>query len=215
MKKTLILLVVFLLIGCKNTSDGTNSDSKSLPPKISASDSGAQTSPINSSNLDNYMFREDVQYVDLRSAKMILEEGYVAGFEFIPYYSIIASFSEYDALFQMKTVIGEDGTRYPAGQVGGFVPQYLESEQLVKNLFSRDKYIFLISQGGSEGSYLIKLLLQLGYDGEKIYNVGGVSHNEGIASYKSIKSNKYYVEGNGTWKAKIDYDYLSDLTPIN
>ena len=103
----------------------------------------------------------------------------------------------------------------PAGQVGGFVPQYLESEQLVKNLFSRDKYIFLISQGGSEGSYLIKLLLQLGYDGEKIYNVGGVSHNEGIASYKSIKSNKYYVEGNGTWKAKIDYDYLSDLTPIN
>ena len=215
MKKIIILVVVFLLVGCKNTSDNTDIDSNALPAKVSATDSGARTSPINSSNLDKYMFRDDVQYVDLRSAKMVLEEGYVAGFEFIPYYSIIASFNEYDALFQMRTVIGEDGTRYPAGQVGGFVPQYLESEQLVKNLFSRDKYIFLISQGGSEGSYLIKLLLQLGYNGEKIYNVGGVSHNEGIASYKSVESNKYYVKGNGTWKAKIDYDYLSDLTPIS
>jgi hypothetical protein len=75
------------------------------------------------------MFRDDVQYVDLRSSYMVLEEGYVAGFEFIPYYNIIASFSEGQTLYQMvaKNGIG-------AGQVGGFEAQFEESESIIKML---------------------------------------------------------------------------------
>lgn len=200
-------MVCLLFVGgCK---DNENNEMPKIPTKITEEDTSVPTSPINSHNLDNYMFRDDVQYVDLRSSYMVLEEGYVAGFEFIPYYNIIASFSEGQALYQM---VAKDGIG--AGQVGGFEAQFEESESIIKRMFAKNKYIFFISQGGSESSYMINLLLQLGYDGNLLYNVGGVSNSEGIESYKSISTNKYYVEGNGGFDVSVNYDFVSELTPI-
>ena len=77
------------------------------------------------------------------------------------------------------------------------------------------KYIFLISQGGSESAYVINLLLQLGYDGNLLYNVGGVSNSEGPTPYKDVEGNKYYVEGHSGFNPSVSYDFVSDLTPIN
>ena len=212
MKKIGIFLMccVILFTGCKKSDD----TQVNIPSKIKTTDSSSTSSPINSSTLDQYMFRDDVQYVDLRDSKMVLEEGYVAGFEFVPYYSIIASFSSGTALYQMRRVIDGDKV-YVAGQIGGFVAQYEESESIINLLFSKDKYIFFISQGGSESAYIINLLVQLGYNGDLLYNVGGVTNSEGLPSYKSIKSNKYYIDGIGDYNLNITYGFLDELTPIN
>jgi hypothetical protein len=90
----------------------------------------------------------------------------------------------------MAYVTDKDGNTIPPGQVGGFVPQYEQSKNIITSLFEKDKYIFLISQGGSESSYVINLLVQLGYDASLLYNVGGITNGEGIKSYKSIETNK-------------------------
>ena len=205
-----VILTLFMIAGCSN-KDNFNV----IPNKINPTDNAANTSPINSFNLDNYMNREDVQYIDLRSGSMILQEGYVAGFKFVPYYSIIASFTSNDTLYQMKTTTDKEGNSYYAGQIGGFVAQYEESQSIIESIFDKNKYIFLLSQGGSESAYVINLLIQLGYDGNLLYNVGGVSNSEGIASYKSIDTNKYYVSGIGNYGVTATYDFLKDLTPIN
>jgi len=209
-----MFILSFCFVGCNDESNNNEAIELEIPSKHNPIDSASRTSPVNSHNLDEYMFRDDVQYVDLRNPEMILQDGYVAGFSFIPYYSVIASFNAKECLYQMKTVIDEEGNRYPAGQVGGFVAQYEESEILMKSLFAKDKYIFIISQGGSEASYLIKLLLQLGYDGNLLYNVGGVSNGEGIASYKSIETNKYFVSGSGNLDVTTQYAFTDDLTPL-
>ena len=200
-----ILTLALIFTGCNKQ----NNDLKKIPLKDNEYDISSVNSPINPYNLDEYMFRKDIQYVDLRSPRMILEEGYVAGFEFIPFYSIIGSFTSDRTLYRMKSV----GNVSP-GEVGGFIAQYEESERIIKELFNQDKPIFFISQAGSESGYVINLLLQLGYDGNLLYNVGGVSNSEGVASYKSITTNKYYVAGPGNFDVVTTYNFVDRLTPI-
>lgn len=203
MKKILVvIMILFFAVGCSKNNN--------IPKKQNAVDNSAINSPINSTNLDEYMNRDDVQYIDLRSSRMVLEEGYVAGFSFVPFYNIIASFSGEGTLYKMEKV-GEN----KAGAVGGFVALYEESDNIIKSLFDENKYIFLISQGGSESAYVINLLLQLGYDGNLLYNVGGVSNSEGPTPYKDVEGNKYYVEGHSGFNPSVSYDFVSDLTPIN
>jgi len=207
-----LLLVVLLITGCNKESVTKSSQ---IPSKINSTDNDPITSPINTLNLDEYMFREDVQYVDLRSSRMVLEEGYVAGFEFIPFYNVVASFSEKSALYQMKRTTDNEGNVYFAGEIGGFVAQFEESQTVIETLFDKNKYIFFISQGGTECGYMINLLIQLGYNSKLLYNVGGVSNSEGVASYRSIETNKYYVSGIGDFGVDVSYDYFENLTPIN
>lgn len=211
MKKIVaILMTIFLFAGCKKE----NNNIITIPSKENVFDTSPITSPINSTNLDNYLFREDVQYVDVRDAKGVLQDGYISGFVSIPYYSIIASFNEYEALYKMENIEKDDGSIIYAGQVGGFVPQYEESEDIIKSLFSSNKYIFIVSFSGSESAYVINLLIQLGYNPSLLYNVGGVGGSAGITGYDDIDSNKYFVEGIGNFDISVKYDFYKELTPI-
>lgn len=227
-KKIILLLSVLLLCGCNEVSssiDSVNSSNDSstalsssadfsLPVKTASNDNSARTSPINSQNLDQYLFRSDIQYVDLRNIDMVVEEGYVCGFEFIPFYQIICSFTSTTTLYSMsrKTI---DEEIISAGQIGSFTANYVESLEQIESLFSKEKPIFLISQGGSESSYMINLLIQLGYDESKLYNVGGVSNNEGISAYRDVKTNKYYVSaGVSGIEVSVDFTFTETLTPI-
>ena len=214
MKKNAVLALVFTLLfcGCKENHDN---ETVNIPSKLIATDNNPITSPVNTKNLDKYMFRDDVQYVDLRSPKMIMNEGYVAGFQFIPYYSIIAAFSSDVTLYRMENKYSESGEYVQAGRVGGFTAQYEESKSIIESLFSKKKYIFLISQGGTESGYVINLLIQLGYNPDLLYNIGGVMNSEGVPPYSSIESNKYFVEGHGDMGITFKYDFMNDLTPIS
>ena len=204
---------LLLITSC---SCSTSDDSiKNIPSKANATDTAALTSPINTLNIDEYMFRDDVQYVDVRTFDDISQDGYIAGFQFIPFYSLIASFLPSESLYQMKNVKLESGDTVHAGQVGGFVAQYEESESIINQLFAKNKYIFIVSQAGSESAYLINLLIQLGYDGNLLYNIGGVTGSPGVTAYKDTTNNKYYVSGIGNYQLAVNYDLFDDLTPIS
>lgn len=206
-----ILGLMLLFVGC--SKDGTNLV-KNIPLKEKTTDNNPITSPINTINIDEYLFRDDSQYVDLRASRLVLEEGYVSGFQFIPFYNIIGSHGAGYTLYQMKNDVYVDGKLISPGQVGSFEPQFEESESIIRGLFNKNKYIFFISQGGTECGYMINLLIQLGYDGNLLYNVGGVSNSEGVPSYRSIDTNKYYVAGHSGFDVSVEYDFIEDLTPI-
>ena len=206
-----MLVVMFFLCGCSKKDDNQIKD---IPLKENVTDNDPITSPINTINIDQYLFRDDVQYVDLRASRLILEEGYVSGFEFIPFYNIIGSHGSGYTLYKMKNDVYVDGKLISPGQVGSFEAQFEESESIIRGLFNKNKYIFFISQGGTECGYMINLLIQLGYDGNLLYNVGGVSNSEGVPSYRSIETNKYYVAGHSGFDVSVEYNFIEDLTPI-
>ena len=39
-------------------------------------------------------------------------------------------------------------------------------------------------------------------------------NQESMPSYKSIETNKYFVEGHGNLEMTFKYDFMDDLTPI-
>lgn len=207
----IILVAIFVLVGCGKDDE---EQVKEIPLKEAATDNNPITSPINTVNIDEYLFRDDVQYVDLRSSYMVLQEGYVSGFQFIPFYNIIGSHGAGYTLYQMKNDVYIDDKLISPGQTGSFEAQFEESESIIRDLFDKNKYIFFISQGGTECGYMINLLIQLGYDGNLLYNVGGVSNSEGVPSYRSIETNKYYVAGHSGFNVSVEYDFIEDLTPI-
>ena len=214
MKKTLITLLMLMGL-CSGCNCSSKDKIRNIPKKENSTDVATFQSPINADDLDKYLFRDDVQYVDLREMSFVVSSGYIAGFEFIPYHSLIASFSGENTLYKMVNKYDENGKLINAGTIGGFEPQYEESLQIIKTLFDEDKYIFFVSQAGSEGSYMINLLIQLGYDGNKLYNICGVVGTEGVASYLSAGNKKYFIEGNTSLKVNASYSLKSNLTPIN
>ena len=122
------LSFVFLLISCNNNTDD-------IPPKINANGVVAYDSSITCANIDNFLFRDDCIYVDLRPISWALKDGYIAGFQFFPFYDMIASYSYNDKLFYFEPKTNEDGSSLTLGEPGTFSPNYVESVQVINELF--------------------------------------------------------------------------------
>lgn len=215
MKKVIFLIACLLLVGCVNKNPYEN-----VPDKININGVGIDDSSVTTLNIDNYLFREDSIYVDLRPYSWVIKDGHIAGFSFYPFYEMIASRKSSDArLFTMSKVELEDGSEIPGGAVGTFTPNYVESEEFINDLFPKDKYIFAISQSGLECTYFLSLLLQLGYDGCKLYNVGGFGVGTGFdnIAYTNIDNPKYLVAGNinVSNSEDINLNFNKNLTPIS
>lgn len=211
MKKIILFfLFCFLLISCSNN--------KNIPSKINANSVAINDSGVNTSNIDDYLFRKDVVYVDLRPYSWVAKDGHIAGFSFFPFYDLIAHRKNDDRLFKMDVVYKDDGNKILGGEIGSFTPNFMESEMVINRLFPKDKYIFTISQSGLEGCYFLNLLIQLGYEPSKLYNVGGFSISTGFENlaYTSIENPKYLVKGNPilTDVQDITFDFMKNLTPI-
>ncbi len=207
MKKILFLITTIILL-CSCTTQTTNPyefvPEKNKPNGISIDDSS-----ITTQNIDYYLFRDDVIYVDLRPYSWVAYDGYIAGFSFFPYYDFFAHHTLKDRLFYME---GSKGT------VGSFIPNYVESEAVIASLFPKDKYIFAISQSGDECYYFFNLLLQCGYDVSKLYNIGGFANDAGFKhiAYKNLENPKYLVEGNRfiDTQSNVTLNFMKNLTPI-
>lgn len=222
MKKFLLLLSsTLLLTGCFNNS---NEDLyKDIPVKNDINGVTIEASSVNTQNIDNYLFRDDTVYVDLRPYNEIAKEGHIAGFSFFPYYDLIATMEgtsdskgnpKDNRLFKMKN------DRGMLGQIGNFEPNYVESEQVINKLFPKDKYIFAITISNNECMYFLNLLIQYGYNPAMLYNIGGFSIGTGFynIAYKNIENPKYLVEGNpliDTSEDSITFNFMKDLTPLN
>ena len=220
-KMTLLIISFFLLIGCFSCKQTENY--LEIPVKKDPSGVSIESSSINTQNIDNYLFRDDVVYVDLRPYAEVAKEGHIAGFGFYPFYDFIATMegskdidgsAKDNRLFKMKNERGK------LGQVGNFEPNYVESVQILNTLFPKDKYIFAITISCNESIYFLNLLIQYGYQPEKLYNIGGFSVGTGLENkaYTKIENPQYLVKGNAlipTSGQNITFDFMNELTPID
>ena len=139
---------------------------------------------INESTIDEYLNREDSVYRDMR----MLEDpgnyeaiggdkflsGYIEGFEVIPLPYIIPVTglpSEVGDTYTGITLFYDDN--------GTYVANYEESLDMLEALFPKDKAIFLMCGGGGYSGMMKNLLVTLGWDESKIYDVGGYWFYEG------------------------------------
>ena len=212
-KKFGYVLIALLLIGCSSKLPPQTAES--LPEKSIAESTRMSESPINPLNLDQYLFREDTMYVDTREINQWLEEGHVAGFINIPFYQAIANIkTDSGVLYSFDRIRDSQGnTIATLGASGSFSQNYEESQSIIYSLFPKDKNIIVLSTAGVEASYLIGLLLQLGYDGSKIYNAGSFSNSFGSnIAYRDYKDAKYLIAGTNVYT--LDYKInFGELTP--
>ena len=118
MKKLTLLLCITIFIGCapqqKNTPNQKTEIILELPQKEIPDSSLMSESPINPINLDQYLFREDCIYLDLREPHTFYSEGSVAGFINLPFYDYIAHVNhEKNALYQMVKKNNEPAYKPP------------------------------------------------------------------------------------------------------
>lgn len=215
MNKLLISLMSVLLIGCTPTVTDPDPMKSPLPTKTSATSTLMSESPINVSNLDDYLFRTDTYYVDTREINQWLEEGHVAGFVNIPFYQAIANIKKStDVLYSFDRIRDTNGNvTVSLGEPGSFSENYEQSQFILSTIFPKNRNIVFLSTAGVEASYLIALLIQVGYDGSKLYNAGPFSNSVGNnIAYRDYKDAKYLVEGNNAYT--LDYKVnFGELTP--
>ena len=182
MKKNVNLIKLFLLV---STLVGCN---KSLPtPEVMDGLMGAQfgvDKNINVETIDKYLNRKDTVYRDTR---MLIDpanyeaiggdsylSGFINGFEVVPYPFLAPTIG-----LPNEVGNGYTGDTLFSLENNEYIPNYNESISIINSLFPKDKYIFLMCGGGGYASMTKNLLISLGYDQNKIYNVGGYWYYEG------------------------------------
>lgn len=216
-----IAIIVGILIGCVIW----NSSEANLPalpkPEISEGQRGELgiDKNINESNIDKYLGRKDSVYYDLRmledpAAYENIEgdrylSGMIKGFEVVPY----------PFISQVKDLPAEVGAPYSGPSLfritddGNYIANYREAMQIITDLFPKDKYIFLMCGGGGYAGMMKKMLVKLGWDTNKIYNIGGYWHYDGknkVEIKETIKDTTYYA----FWKIPYHEIDFANLTKI-
>lgn len=140
---------------------------------------------VNEATIDSYLGRADAVYRDLRmledpgnfeavggDSKM---SGFVRGFEVVPFPYIV----------NVKGLPEEVGETYTGNTLfhqhsdGSYTSNYKESMEILEGLFPKDKVIFLMCGGGGYSGMMKNMLVDLGWDESKIYDVGGYWFYEG------------------------------------
>lgn len=183
---TLILIIIILSVSIIFVS--INKKGSSLPkPEITTGVRGSFgiDKNIDETTIDKYLNRSDSVYYDMRMLKDpgnyesiggdSYLSGFVNGFEVIPfpYLSNVLGLPESVG----DTYTGE--TLFTQTEDGKFTPNYTESLEIIENLFPKDKYIFLMCGGGGYAGMTKNMLVSLGWDENKIYNIGGYWYYEG------------------------------------
>lgn len=221
-----IMMVLFLgyAIGRSTVAEPRLSAETTLPlPEVTGGIRGEQfgiDKNINEETIDQYLGREDAVYRDMRMLKdpanyEAIEgdsylSGYVEGFEIVPYPYIIN-------VKGLPEAVGDSysgSTLFTEQADGEIVANYEESMEILETLFPRDKVIFLMCGGGGYAGMTKDLLVKLGWDKDKIYNVGG------YWSYAGSHDVKVKCERNGKtvydfWKVPYhNLEIFDDLTLV-
>ena len=181
----LILVIgAFLLGRFVFPSDGL----KSLPaPEVAEGQRGELgiDKNVNEETIDLYLGRSDAVYRDLR----MLEDpgnyeaiggdsklsGFVDGFELVPFPYIVNVSGLPEEVGQTYT----GKTLFHQHSDGSYTANYEESLDVLEALFPKDKVIFLMCGGGGYSGMMKNMLVALGWDGSKIYDVGGYWYYDG------------------------------------
>ena len=101
--------------------------------------------------------------------------GFVKGFSVVPFPYIVN-------VSGLPEVVGDTytgKTLFHQHSDGTYTANYKESMDILEGLFPKDKVIFLMCGGGGYSGMMKNMLIALGWDGSKIYDVGGYWYYEG------------------------------------
>lgn len=221
MKKLSILFAILGLLSLLSAC-GTAAQKQLPAAQPDASIQFGVDKNINIDTIDNWLNRDDVAYRDMRMLYDPADYAAIGGeadlthtiegFKIVPY-PYIATLQELpvsgayvgDCLFTVTW--GSDGSVVSAE------PNYEESMMILEELFPKDKAIFLMCGGGGYSGMMRSLLVFLGWDASKLYNVGANWSYKGEHSLELI----VYPEKAGgdkiyaTWRADyacIDFSRL-------
>lgn len=218
----LVILIVCLLLKNSKTKE------ESLPiPELSEGLRGVYgiDKNINETTIDNYLGRSDTVYRDLR---MLIDSatwenkggdrylsGFIEGFEVVPYPYLTEFPEEYVEQKVSENISGlyEGPTLFSLTDDGNYEPNYKESMEILEYLFPKDKNIILICGAGGYAGFAKKMLISLGWDENKIYNIGGYWYYEGNHNIE-IKNTKYGTTTYDFWKLNyhdIDFTTLHEV----
>ena len=213
MKKVLIIsitAIISIIVGLTAgyfifKGDTTNNVEETLPkPEISEGIRGEQfgiDKNINESTIDEYLGRSDSVYRDMRMLKDpgnyeaiggdSYLSGFVQGFEVVPlpYLTNVTGLPEDVG----ETYTGE--TLFTQDESGNYVANYEESMEILETIFPKEKNIFLMCGGGGYAGMTKTMLVALGWDENKIYNVGAYwsyNGNNKVEVKKTIDGEDYY-----------------------
>lgn len=175
------LLLVFLCLAI-NKAPASPSEASQLPaPEVTTGIRGEQfgiDKNINEETIDKYLGRTDTVYRDMRMLKDPANyeaidgdsylSGFVKGFEIVPYPYLINVEGLPEAVGQ--SYVGE--TLFTRDKDGKVTANYDEAMDIMEYLFPKDKNIILMCGGGGYAGMTKDLLIDLGWDKDKIYNAG-------------------------------------------
>lgn len=217
MKKKIIIGSLLLLIGIVIGLIVPNNQLSKLPkPSQTGGERGKLgiDKNINEKTIDKYLNREDSVYRDMRMLKDpgnyeaiggdSYLSGLIEGFEVVPY----------PLLTEVKGLPKEVGDSYKGKTLfteknGKYTANYKESIKYLEYYFPKNKNIFLMCGGGGYAGMTKNLLVSLGWNKNKIYNVGGYWNYNGKHNIK-IKNGKKY----DFWKVNyhdINFDELTEV----
>ena len=222
MKKNIILFLIGFILGSLIVFVVFKNDKLiKLPlPEVTGGERGMLgiDKNINEETIDKYLGRSDSVYRDMRMLKDpgnyeaiggdSYLSGFVKGFEVIPYPYL----TEVKGLPEAVGNSYQGKTLFTADENGKYIANYEESLSFLEYYFPKDKYIFLMCGGGGYAGMTKNLLVSLGWDENKIYDVGGYWYYNG----KNNVEIKKEVNGQATydfWKVTyhdIDFDKLTE-----
>lgn len=170
---------------------------------------------VNVGTIDGFLGRGDTVYRDMRLVKDPANyadiggssnlETTIEGFRIVafPYVGTLAPLPvsgayDGDRLFDIEWGEGIE--------ILSATPRYEQSEQILEEVFPKDKNIVLMCGGGGYAGMMQALLIHLGWDASKIYNIGGMWDYAGDNVIELV----YYDDGG----EPHFYLWRADMTPI-
>ena len=227
MKKNLkyVLLAILLLslgLNIYNLVNRKTSKTSELPkPELSEGLRGTFgiDKNINETTIDNYLNRSDSVYRDMRMLKDpgnyeaiggdSYLSGFIKGFEVVPYPYIV----------NVTGLPREVGKTYEGKTLftlkdGKYIANYNESLSILEYLFPKDKNIFLMCGAGGYAGSTKEMLVALGWDENKIYNIGGYWYYNGNnnVEVKRTTNNKSYYDFYKINYHNIDFTNLTKVS---
>lgn len=174
---------------------------------------------INETTIDNYLNRYDSVYRDMRMLKDpgnyeaiggdSYLSGFIKGFEVVPYPYIV----------NVTGLPEEVGKTYEGKTLftlkdGKYIANYNESLSILEYLFPKDKNIFLMCGAGGYAGSTKEMLVALGWDENKIYNIGGYWYYNGNnnVEVKRTTNNKTYYDFYKINYHNIDFTNLTKVS---
>ncbi len=214
-----ILIVAAFLLG-RFAFPATNLASLPLPELAEGERGGLGIDKnINESTIDSYLNRSDAVYRDVRMLKDpgnyeaiggdSYLSGFIDGFEVVPFPYIVNVTGlpeEVGNTYEGKTLFTQD-------ENGNYVANYKESMQILEDLFPKDKIIFLMCGGGGYSGMMKQMLVTLGWNAERIYDVGGYWFYEGennVPVKRTDKNGEVFYDFYKVPYHEIDFSELTE-----